>query len=141
MQSMWKNKATTQCLQILQKVKIFMDNRHTIRQKIIQELFSLSFDHNEVQESSDKTKKIISCRKKLNELIHEFAPKFPIDKISKIDLAILQMSIYDLTIDVIEPPKVVINEAVELAKELGSERSFAFINAVLGKIYEKYHKR
>jgi len=49
-------------------------------------------------------------------------------------LSILRLAVFELLIDKKEPTKVVINEAVEIAKELGNERSFAFINAVLGSI-------
>lgn len=118
-----------------------MDDRHINRQKIVQELYALLFSDTTDQITSDKTKLILEKKKEINELIHEFAPKFPIDKIAKIDLAILQLSIFDLLIEKQEPPKVIINEAVELAKELGSDRSYAFINAVLGKIYDKYNQK
>jgi N utilization substance protein B len=50
-------------------------------------------------------------------------------------LAILQLAIYELLIEKKEPPKVIIDEAVELAKEFGSEKSYAFVNAILGKVY------
>ena len=48
----------------------------------------------------------------------------------------MRLSIYDLMIEKQVPPKVIINEAVELAKELGGDKSPGFINAVLGKVYE-----
>ena len=118
-----------------------MDTRHENRQKIVQELYALSFSNTKDQITSEKTKQILEKKGKINELIHEFAPKFPIEKIAKIDLAILQLSIFDLQVEKHEPPKVIINEAVELAKELGSDRSYAFINAVLGKIYEKINQK
>jgi N utilization substance protein B len=53
-----------------------------------------------------------------------------------VDISILRNALYELTIERKVPPKVIINEAVELAKELGSEKSPSFVNAVLGKIYE-----
>lgn len=118
-----------------------MDNRHVKRLNIVQELFSLAFTNNSKQTASSKTQSILAKKQEINKLINEFAPKFPIDKIAKIDLVILQMSIYDLIFEKIEPPKVIINEAVELAKEMGSERSYAFINAVLGKVYEKHQQK
>lgn len=118
-----------------------MDIRHQDRIKIAQELYFLLFNNTRKQKISAKAKLIKSKEDKTNKLIHEFAPKFPIDKIAKIDLAILQLSIYDLIIDPNEPSKVIINEAVDLAREMGGDRSYAFVNAVLGKIYEKYgHK-
>lgn len=118
-----------------------MDVRHQKRTTIIQELYAHSFNpHGKIDTFDSKTQDIIKQQPSLNEKIEKFASKFPIDKIAKVDVAILQLSIYDLIIERKEPPKVIINEAVELAKELGSDRSFAFINAVLGKIYTNLHK-
>ena len=117
-------------MQILQKM---IDPRHQNRLKIVQELFAEQF--NNQTSKSDKTKKIIGSLKKINAFIQKHAPKFPIDKIARIDLAILRLAVYELTIEKKEPEKVIINEAVELAKELGSKKSYSFVNAVLGKIY------
>jgi len=64
------------------------------------------------------------------------SPAWPIDKLNKIDLAILRLSIYELLIGNI-PPKVIIDEAVEIAKEYGSESSPSFVNGVLGTIYKE----
>lgn len=114
-----------------------MDNRHQRRIKIVQQLYAYSFIPDQpVDKFYLKTKKIIENNEQINSQIEKFAPKFPLKKIAKVDLAILQLAIYELTIEKKEPPKAIINEAVELAKELGSERSYAFINAVLGKVYE-----
>ncbi|MFN4212433.1 MAG: transcription antitermination factor NusB [Microgenomates group bacterium] len=114
-----------------------MDIRHQRRIKIVQQLYAYSFfSQQPIDKFHLKTKKIIEKKDQLNSQIEKFAPRFPLKKIARVDLAILQLAIYELTIEKKEPPKVIINEAVELAKELGSERSYAFINAVLGKIYE-----
>lgn len=115
---------------------MLMDIRHQKRVTIVQELYAHSFNpHGKVDILDQKTQEVIKKQLLLNKEIEKFASKFPIDKIAKVDVAILQLSIYDLVIEKKEPPKVIINEAVELAKELGSDRSFAFINAVLGKVY------
>lgn len=67
--------------------------------------------------------------------ILEVAPDWPIDQIATVDKAVLRLSIYELlwTRDI--PPKVAINEAVELAKTFGGENSSKFVNGVLGTIY------
>ncbi len=115
-----------------------MDTRHQQRIKIVQELYAYSFlPQQGFKKFDSKTQEIIKRMQELNEQIKKFALKFPIEKIAKVDLAILQLAIYELIIEKKEPPKVIIDEAVELARELGSERSYAFINAILGKIYEK----
>lgn len=114
-----------------------MDPRHELRVKIVQQLFALSFPKGKIRLKNAKTKEIIKNNSKINDFIRKFAPKYPIDKIAKVDLAILQLAVYELMIEKKQPPKVIINEAVELAKEMGSDKAFGFVNAVLGKIYQQ----
>lgn len=71
----------------------------------------------------------------LDETIQPVAPEWPIDQIAKIDRGILRMSVWELQNSKDVPPKVVINEAVELAKSFGSDNSSKFINGVLGTIF------
>lgn len=71
----------------------------------------------------------------IDEKISAAAPEWPIDQISPIDKSILRVAIYELLHDTEVPPKVAINEAVELAKLFGGENSSKFINGVLGTIY------
>lgn len=115
-----------------------MDPRHKQRLEIVQELYSVGFAKQ--KKLNDKTEKIIEKARYLNKIIQRFAPKFPIDKIAKVDLAILNLSAYELLVEKKQPPKVIINEAVELAREIGSAKSYSFVNAVLGKIYESISK-
>ena len=70
-------------------------------------------------------------------MISPAAPEWPIDQIAKIDKAILRMSLYELLIKREVPPKVAINEAVELAKEFGGDNSSKFVNGVLGTIFRQ----
>lgn len=75
--------------------------------------------------------------KKLDETIGPIAPEWPVDQIARIDKIVLRMSLYELLIDDDVPPKVVINEAVELAKAFGGDNSSKFINGVLGTAYRE----
>ena len=74
----------------------------------------------------------------LDKALHPLAPEWPIDSIAAIDRNVLRMGLYELSecIDSI-PPKVAINEAVELAKAFGSENSSKFVNGVLGTAFKK----
>ena len=74
----------------------------------------------------------------LDEALQPMAPDWPIGSIAAIDRNILRMGLYELSEcrDTI-PPKVAINEAVELAKAFGSENSSKFVNGVLGTAYKK----
>lgn len=65
------------------------------------------------------------------------APEWPIDQIARMDRVILRMGLYELKFEKDVPPKVVINEAVELAKAFGSENSSKFVNGVLGTVLRK----
>ena len=114
-----------------------MDPRHELRIKVIQQLFALSFLKTKDQVISSKTKLVIDNLTEINTLIKKYAPKYPLDKIAKVDLAILQLAVFELAIEKKQPAKVIIDEAVELAKELGSDKAFGFVNAVLGKIYQE----
>lgn len=73
----------------------------------------------------------------LDEIIAPAAPEWPVEQIAKIDKVILRIGVYELIIKREVPPKVAINEAVELAKTFGGENSSKFVNGVLGTIYRK----
>jgi transcription antitermination protein NusB len=66
--------------------------------------------------------------------LQPIAPEWPIDQIARMDRVVLRMGLYELTHNTDVPPKVVINEAVELAKSFGGENSSKFINGVLGTV-------
>jgi len=80
---------------------------------------------------------ILKNIKKIDSFIVKYAPQWPIEKITLIDRNILRIGVFELLISAKTPPKVVINEAIEIAKLFGSETSSKFINGVLGAIYEK----
>jgi transcription antitermination protein NusB len=84
--------------------------------------------------STKDSPNIIKHIKKIDTIIHKDAPKWPLDKINKVDLAILRCALWELLYQKNTPPKVVIDEAVEMAKEFGTETSSSFINGVLGTI-------
>jgi len=107
------------------------DPRHLTRKKIIKDLFAYSFVKQPL--NNQKTENILKMSKRIDKIISKYAPEWPVDKLNKIDLAILRLSVYEL-LNGKEPLKVIIDEAVELAKEFGSESSPAFVNGVLGAV-------
>lgn len=119
-------------------MKTALDPRHRKRQKIIQELFEIDFHK---QSISTQAQNIYSHKDTIDKYIHEAAKEFPIDKINRVDLAILRLAVFELSIDKKEPPKVIIDEAIELAKEFGGEKSPAFINGALGNIIKNGHSK
>ena len=84
---------------------------------------------------------VLREKKKIDQIIQKSAPEWPIDQISIIDKNILRISIYELVISKDVPPKVSINEAVELGKQFGGENSSKFINGVLGTVHESSHEQ
>ncbi len=85
-------------------------------------------------------KKIIEEVKKnleeIDAIIEKYAPQWPIDQITIIDRNVLRIGIYELKLNNEVPPKVAINEAIELAKNFGGPSSGRFVNGVLGAIYK-----
>lgn len=73
-------------------------------------------------------------REELNKLLQPVAPEWPIDQIARMDRVILHIGAYELLYGSDVPPKVVINEAVELSKGFGGENSSKFVNGVLGTV-------
>ena len=112
-------------------MKTSEDPRHKRRQETVQELFKVQFH---TQPVSPRAKEIIDNFEVINDIIQKAAPEFTIDKIHKVDLAILRLAVYELTIEKKEPPHVIIDEAIELAKEFAGENSPAFVNGALGNV-------
>ncbi len=134
-----------------------MSNRHLARSIAMQALFEWDFreqptdilpliidrDLKEFGPGLDETefaKKIIEDVQKnkadIDALISRYAPQWPIEQITIIDRNILRIGIYELKFNNEVPPKVAINEAIELAKNFGGPASGRFINGVLGAIYK-----
>jgi len=81
-------------------------------------------------------KSVIKIREELDLIIAPIAPDWPIDQIARVDRNILRIGVYELLHQAkVVPPKVAINEAVELAKAFGSDNSSKFVNGVLGTAY------
>lgn len=76
---------------------------------------------------------VLMYQTELDQLIGRYAPEWPVEKLAIVDRNVLRLSIFELASpDADAPPKVVINEAVELAKTFGSDNSPRFVNGVLG---------
>lgn len=85
----------------------------------------------------DLIKGVLENKEKIDAIIAKTAPEWPIDQISIVDRNVLRIGIYELLYSNRSevPPKVAINEAIELAKSFGGETSGKFVNGVLGTIY------
>jgi len=137
-----------------------MANRHLSRSIVLQTLFE--WDFNGAKETNVKeivnrdlnefapgleddvfvfslVEQIFKKRKVIDEIIEKAAPDWPIDKISVVDRNILRIGLTELLFGDRNqvPPKVAINEAIELAKTFGGENSSKFVNGVLGAVYKE----
>jgi len=135
-----------------------MSNRHLSRTIALQTLFEWDFYHRSKKlfgilernihdfapnfEDDGFTHRLVKgVTKNLTEidgLIQRFAPEWPLDQITIIDRNILRIGIYELENEKEVPPKVAINESIELAKTFGGMSSHRFVNGVLGSIYSEF---
>ncbi len=111
-----------------------LDPRHKKRQVIVEDLYRIDYHKQRIGQAA---KDILVLKSEVDEIIKKAAPEFPIDKINRVDLAILRLAVYELIFEKKEPPRVIIDEAIELAKEYGGDTSPSFINGALGKVIKK----
>lgn len=79
-------------------------------------------------------KGVLAEQKELDAILQPIAPEWPIEQIARMDRLVLRLGLYELLHEPSVPPKVVINEAVELAKAFGGENSSKFVNGVLDTV-------
>ena len=86
---------------------------------------------------------VVANLKEIDEIIAKAAPQWPLEQISIVDRNVLRIGIYELLYGdkAAVPPKVAINEAIELAKAFGGENSGKFINGVLGTVYKEIEEK
>lgn len=111
------------------------DPRHQKRVSLFQEFYTYSF--NKDTEFSADLNEILQDLPEIDEAIQSFAPEWPIERLNKVDLAILRLAIWELIINGNNPEKVIIDEAIEIGKQFGSENTPKFINGVLGALLKQ----
>lgn len=77
----------------------------------------------------------------LDEIIRPIAPEWPVDQIARVDKIVLRIALWELNNEKDTPAKVIINEAVELAKSFGGESSSKFVNGVLGTAFKEIEEK
>lgn len=114
-----------------------------LRDDDIEEQISLFLDETEGLENLDKEffldviHGVINNKEEIDGLIQTHSKGWKLERMPKVDLAIMRLAVYELKYRKDIPMNVSINEAVELAKKYGGEQSKNFINGVLGKIVTK----
>jgi len=98
-----------------------------------------AFDLQDTGYIDELVHKVIEHRGQLDKIIEKAAPLWPVDQISIIDRNILRIGLYELLYAKKDevPPKVAINEAIEIAKNFGGENSGKFVNGVLGTVFRE----
>ncbi len=139
-----------------------MSSRHLARSIALQSLYEWDFSggkkdpkeiiEKNIDDAKDEIKDkefiyslvqgVISNIEELNKIISAAAPEWPLDKITTIDRNVLRIGLYELIYGNKEevPPKVAINEAIELAKSFGGSSSGRFVNGVLGTVYKEINE-
>lgn len=111
------------------------DPRHLRRQKIVRNLYA--HQANPATLLLPLSRRLLAHQTAIDDLIVHCAPEWPLSQINRVDLAILRLAIYELKFVPSTPPKVVIDEAVELAKTYGSDASPGFVNGALGSVVDR----
>lgn len=110
-------------------MKSAQDPRHLKRIDVFKSLFAGSFTPQ--SEHPTRVDKIQSNIKKIDDIIQKCAPEWPLNQINRVDLAVLRQAVYELLIKTETPTKVIIDEAVEIAKRYGGKTSSSFVNGAL----------
>lgn len=128
------------------------DPRHEARRVALSVLFGWSFLSKDIEQLTELTKEslgeekfdqglaealisgVVENLETIDQIIRATAPEWPLEQIARIDLICLRIAVFELYIAQSVPHKVAIDEAIELAKEFGSEQSGKFVNGVLGTI-------
>ena len=116
-------------------MKTSADPRHQKRIAIVKDLFAHSFYNQKYV--NPETTTVVKELVRIDKEIRVSAPEWPLEKVGKVDLAILRLAVFELLFHQETPPKVIIDEAVEVAKEFGGDSSSSFVNGVLGTIIKK----
>lgn len=115
-------------------MKSATDPRHIKRIVTFKSLFAQDFTSQ--TEVPSRAQKIHQNLDQIDEIIQKCAPEWPLAQINRIDLAVLRQAIYELLFKTQTPTKVIIDEAVEIAKRYGGKTSSSFVNGVLAAALE-----
>ena len=128
-----RTKARSISLQVLYEVDI---SGHKPGQVLENHLRRLKMDNAHIQFISQIVMGVTTYKDQLDEFIADFAPEWPLDQVAYIDRNLLRIALWEISLYKETPVKVVINEAVELAKLYGAEGSPRFVNGVLGGLID-----
>lgn len=111
-------------------MKTAHDPRHLRRVRAVKALFANTFNTPPEKESK-LALKVIKEQENLDKIITQCAPEWPLSQINRLDLSVLRLAVWEMLHKKETPPKVIIDEAIEIGKRYGSVSSGSFINGVL----------
>lgn len=103
------------------------------QEKLFFEDYELEIKEEDASYISEKSNKILEKLEEIDEMINQQAKGWTTERMSKVDLTIIRLAVYEIKFDEDVPTGVAINEAVEIAKKYGQEESSGFVNGVLAK--------
>jgi N utilization substance protein B len=124
-------KARTVALQALYEIN---SSTHTTEDVLTRLLDEKDLPADVADFTRELVRGVFNNQRHIDSTIHKFAPLFPVNQIALIDRNILRLAIYEIVFTNNIPFKAAINEAIELAKDFGSDTSPKFINGVLGSV-------
>ena len=104
------------------------------QKKLFFEDYELALKDEDAAYISEKSNKILQRLEEIDGLINQYAKGWTTERMSKVDLTIIRLAVYEIKFDEDVPAGVAINEAVEIAKKFGQEESAGFVNGVLAKL-------
>lgn len=104
------------------------------QEKLFFEDYELEIKEEDAAYISEKSNKILQKLEEIDGLINQHAKGWTTERMSKVDLTIIRLAVYEIKFDEDVPAGVAINEAVEIAKKFGQEESSGFVNGVLAKL-------
>ena len=129
-----RSKSRSLALQTLFEIDL---TKHHIDDVLGHLMVESDLDENQLKFAREIVCGVLDKKKQIDSLIAECATEREVGDLSSLDRSVLRMGILELVDFSDTPPKVVVNEAVELAKIYGSDNSYKFVNGVLGAVLQK----
>ena len=126
-----RSKAREVAMQTLYEVDA---SRHTVETSLAARVDAWGLSKEAASYARELVIGVVNELEEIDGLIHSFAPTWPVDQLPSVERNVLRVVVFEIISGAGTPPKVAVNEAVELAKSFGSESSPKFVNGVLGSV-------
>lgn len=119
---------------------IFQLSFHEDGSQALDFILDTDMEEGSFQEVQEDFERFLAHKEEVDTIIHDTLIGWDMHRLAKVDLAILRLAVYEMYFCDDIPPKVSINEAVELGKKYSTDDSSRFINGILGSVYKKYEE-